>query len=120
MKALARFASVGPGSGNVAREPSRIMKLARLIALQSLLVVATLAGAELLLRLIPQPLLMDPDEKLTFFRYDPELGWFPKANASGNFSGEIEYSVHQNSLVPRFQGSTPITRHCRFCRSRNG
>ena len=23
-------------------------------------------------------------------------------------------------LVPRFQGSTPITRHCRFCRSRNG
>src|SRR6516225_5629747 len=25
-----------------------------------------------------------------------------------------------SELVRRFQGSTPITRHCRFCRSRNG
>lgn len=77
---------------------SRIVKLARLIALQLLLVVVTLAGAELLLRLIAPTILLEPDEKNLFYRYDPELGWFPVANASGKFSGEIEYTVHQNSL----------------------
>jgi hypothetical protein len=43
-----------------------------------------------------------------------------------DYTDDTTRSVHlaapfvRHYLVPRFRGSTPITGHCRFCRSRNG
>ncbi len=66
----------------------------RLAAVLVALVVAGVAF-ELGLRAFCRSL--DRDERTLLYRYDEQLGWFPKANSRGTFTGSRTISISHNS-----------------------
>ncbi len=70
---------------------------------QLVLVLVTLAAAELALRFADLRYLRDtahPGHSFVF-RYDPDLGWAPLPNAAANFAGLRTISVQNNSIGMR-------------------
>ena len=66
-----------------------------LLLLLTLLVVITLS--EIGMRLFLQDRLkVDQDERSLLYRYDPHLGWFPKANSQQTFVGSRPIHVEHN------------------------
>lgn len=87
--------AAGPAPGG-----SRVYRTFREISLQLLILVATLATIELVLRVIDLRELRDGYGQgyTVVHRYDPELGWFPIPNSAGPFVGSRTISIRHNSL----------------------
>ncbi len=79
---------------------SRVSRTFREIAVQLLIIVATLATVELVLRVIDLRELRDGYGRgyTVVHRYDPELGWLPIPNSAGLFAGSRTISIQHNSL----------------------
>jgi hypothetical protein len=90
----------GPPAAAAATGGSRVYRTFREIALQLLIIVATLATTELVLRVIDLRELRDGYGRgyTVVHRYDPELGWLPIPNSVGLFAGSRTISIQHNSL----------------------
>ncbi len=88
------------GSLSAALEAGRMRRLCSGIAWQLLMIVATLAAAELFLRIIDLRELRDGYGQgyTSVHRYDAELGWLPIPDSAGTFVGSRTISVRHNSL----------------------
>jgi lysophospholipase L1-like esterase len=90
--------------------PARKGSWARTIAIQLLILVATLGAAEVVLRVIDLRYLrthrVGADR---IYNYDAELGWFPVPNSEVSFNGMRTIRVRHNSLGLRDvePGTTP-------------
>jgi hypothetical protein len=97
-----RTRNVGEAGSSATAAPrgDRARKVFREIVLQLLIVVATLATTELLLRVIDLRELRDGYGRgyTVVHRYDPELGWLPIPNSAGAFAGSRTISIQHNSL----------------------
>src|SRR3954466_10334618 len=80
-------------------KPARKGSWARTIAIQLLILVATLGAAEVVLRVIDLRYLrthrVGADR---IYNYDAELGWFPVPNSEVSFNGMRTIRVRHNSL----------------------
>jgi len=77
--------------------PALSRKLVFAVAAAVLSFTLCFAAGELLTRLCwKEKPSLEPDEKTLSYRYDPELGWFPKPNSSGRFFGSREFSFQHN------------------------
>src|SRR3982751_2418142 len=91
-------------------KPSSKSSWARTIAIQLLILIATLSAAEAVLRVIDlrylRPHRVGADR---IYNYDAELGWFPVPNSEVSFNGMRTIRVRHNSLGLRDvePGTTP-------------
>jgi hypothetical protein len=78
----------------------RSWRIAREALVHLAIMVAVLAGAELILRIVDLRELRDSYEpgRALLFRHDPALGWAPIPYASATFTGTRTISVRNNSL----------------------
>src|SRR5438128_4636037 len=82
-------------------------KCSRKILLFFASLIATLVLSEIALRAFFAKTLAPPsDERSLTYRYDPELGWFPKTNTTRRFTGSRTVTMHHNSKG--FRDSEPI------------
>jgi hypothetical protein len=90
----------GPPAAAAATGGSRVYRTFREIALQLLIIVATLATIELVLRVIDLRELRDGYGRgyTVVHRYDPELGWLPIPNTVATFTGSRTISIQHNGL----------------------
>ncbi len=80
-------------------EPSDRRRTLRQTLVSVAIVVATLGGAEGIVRAVDPPALtLETNELNLLFRYDTELGWFPIANSTGTYSKSRTITAHHNSL----------------------
>jgi hypothetical protein len=98
-----RLRNVGEAGPSVIADAPRsrgVRRACREIVLQLLLIVATLATLELLLRAADLRELRDGYGQgyTVVHRYDPELGWLPIPNSAGTFGGSRTISIQHNSL----------------------
>ena len=79
-------------------------KRSRKILLFFASLIATLVLCEIALRAFFAKTLAPPsDERSLTYRYDPELGWFPKTNTTRRFTGSRTVTVHHNSKGPDYK-----------------
>lgn len=100
---MGRTRNVGEGSSLATAAAPRgdwVRKACREILLQLLVVVATLAAVELLLRVIDLRELREGYGRgyPVVHRYEAELGWLPIPNSVGTFGGSRTISIQHNSL----------------------
>ena len=63
------------------------------------IILVTLGVCEVVLRIRdPSILRVVRDEKNLLYRYDSELGWFPKPNSTGKFTATLTVDTRHNSL----------------------
>ena len=78
-------------------EPNR--RFLRTAGIHLAIWIATLAFAELALRLIDFRVLREGDsERIIAYRHDPELGWAPVPNSEFTVTAERRFHVKHNSL----------------------
>jgi hypothetical protein len=102
-----RLRNVGEAGLSVIVDAPRshgVGRACREIVLQLLLIVATLATLELLLRAADLRELRDGYGQgyAVVHRYDPELGWLPVPNSARTFGGSRPISIQHNSLGLQF------------------
>ena len=90
----------GPSAIAAAPRSHRVRRACREIVLELLIIVATLATLELLLRVVDLRELRDGYGRgyTVVHRYDPELGWLPIPNSAGTFGGSRTINIQHNSL----------------------
>src|SRR5215471_1346511 len=74
-------------------------------------VLVALGGAVVVLELALRAFCrgLDRDEKTLLYRYDEQLGWFPKANSHGTFTASRTITISHNSdgfRGPEFAATT--------------
>jgi hypothetical protein len=77
------------------RSPAKKVVFAAGAALLAL--VLGLVGGEICTRLFWREKPLPDDERNLSYRYDPELGWFPKPNSTNQFTGSRRVTVRHNS-----------------------
>ena len=84
--------------GDVAQR-GRLRRILRSVAVSLVVVIATLAALEILLRVADfRELREGVDERSLNYRYDAELGWFPVPNSSAVVTNARTFHAQHNSL----------------------
>jgi lysophospholipase L1-like esterase len=88
------------GSTAAVRNPIGLRRIVKEILTQAAIMLATLAVTEVALRVIDFRDLRDSYGRgyPLVFKHDPELGWAPMPNSSGEFHGSRAISIAHNSL----------------------